>query len=366
MRKLALILALALFMTLLCSCDIGDVSEIEDIGSIIGIGSLSYTPLKDKFELVDHSQRLPLYYYSYGGDYQFDRFLSRGGADSTASLVIRLMDLFPDVRLDMGNLGYGCSAFSARDKGGDWVMGRNFDMTASESGTCLLVHTAPRGGYESLSMVNLGFIGISGKVDSPIDNPSSPLHIAPYLPLDGINEKGVSICVLQLNYDPIDARTLGVKLTPTTIIRNVLDHAYSLESALDIFRKADLKTEGYAYHFMIADASGKSAVVEYVDNRLEIIYKTGDVLACANQFISARGRSFYKVREGNESDARVNAIDSAIRSGKFDLKGDKGMDALLAARVTNTRWSILYNLSKREMTLCLAGDAQKQFTYTLD
>ena len=115
MRKLALILALALFMTLLCSCDIGDVSEIEDIGSIIGIGSLSYTPLKDKFELVDHSQRLPLYYYSYGGDYQFDSFLSRGGADSTASLVIRLMDLFPDVRLDMGNLGYGCSAFSARD-----------------------------------------------------------------------------------------------------------------------------------------------------------------------------------------------------------------------------------------------------------
>ena len=75
MRKLALILALALFMTLLCSCDIGDVSEIEDIGSIIGIGSLSYTPLKDKFELVDHSQRLPLYYYSYGGDYHFDSFL---------------------------------------------------------------------------------------------------------------------------------------------------------------------------------------------------------------------------------------------------------------------------------------------------
>ena len=366
MRKLALILALALTLSMLCGCGTLDTDRIEDIGSIIGIGKLGQTVLQEKFELVDDSHRLPLYYYSYGGDYQFDKFLDRGGADSTATLVLRLMDIFPEVKLDISKLGYGCSSFAAREKDGNWVMGRNFDMTATESGTCLLVRTAPKGGYESLSMVNLGFIGISGKVDSPVDDPASPLRIVPYLPLDGINEKGVSICVLQLNYDPIDSNRLGVKLTPTTIIRNVLDHAYNLESALDIFRKADLKTEGYAYHFMIADASGKSAVVEYVDDRLEIVYKTEDVLTCANQFISRKGRSFYGVREGNESDIRVNAIENAIRDSKFDLKDEKGLEALMAARVANTRWSILYDLTDRKMTVCLAGDETQYFTYSLD
>ena len=53
-------------------------------------------------------------------------------------------------------------------------------------------YTRPKTGYASMSMVNLSFLGFS-----PTDHPQ-PLNsfkalAAPYVPMDGVNEKGLAI-----------------------------------------------------------------------------------------------------------------------------------------------------------------------------
>lgn len=55
----------------------------------------------------------------------------------------------------------------------------------------LFVRTAPEDGYRSISMVNLSYIGF-GEDKLPTSLLDSLLTLAaPYVPLDGLNEKGL-------------------------------------------------------------------------------------------------------------------------------------------------------------------------------
>ena len=320
---------------------------------------------EESFTLLDDSGTYSLYYYHYTRDYKFDDFLRQGGAENTEELVSYCLEVFPDMELNLASLGYGCSSYCAVDPDGEVYFGRNFDMDPSHTGAYMVVHTAPKGGYESYSTVNLGFLGIRDPED-PVDDDTSALLLAPYIPLDGINSKGVAICVLQLNTAPISAEGGKVSLTPTTIIRNVLDNAADLDEALEIFEEASLYTEGYAYHFMIADAKGNCAVVEYVDNEMVVTYMDEEPLACANAHISEEGREFYRVYDGNESDRRVEAILKGLAGTDSDWDTDSAMEALLKARVGSTRWSIVYELTGCEKHMIVNRNEEEVYSFDFE
>lgn len=307
---------------------------------------------KESFTILDDNGTYPLYYYNYTRDYEFDDFLRQGGAADTAGLVSYGLEVFPDMELDLSSLGYGCSSYCAVDSDGEVYFGRNFDMSPAYTGAYMVVHTSPKGGYESYSTVNLGFLGIRDPED-PVGDETSALLLAPYIPLDGINSEGVAICVLQLNTAPICAEGGKVSMTPTTIIRNVLDNAADLDEALEIFENASFYTEGYAYHFMVADREGNCAVVEYVDNEMVVVYMDEEPLACANVHISEEGREFYRVYDNNESDRRVAAILGGLSE---DLDLEAAMEALSKAHVSGTRWSIVYELTDGELYMTVNRD----------
>ena len=317
---------------------------------------------EERFECLDDSGTYSLYYYDYTRDYEFDEFLRQGGASDTAELVSYCLEVFPDMELNLSALGYGCSSYCAADSDGEVYFGRNFDMDASHTGAYMVVHTTPKGGYESYSTVNLGFLGIRDPED-PVDDDTSALLLAPYIPLDGINSEGVAICVLQLNTAPISAEGGRVSMTPTTIIRNVLDNAADLDEALEIFEDANFYTEGYAYHFMIADAKGNCAVIEYVDNEMVVVCMDDEPLACANVHISEAGREFYRVYDNNESDRRVEAILGGLTE---DLDADSAMEALSKARVGSTRWSIIYELTDCELHMTVNRNGKEVYSFDFD
>ena len=320
---------------------------------------------EESFTLLDDSGTYSLYYYDYTRDYKFDDFLRQGGVSDTAELVSYCLEVFPDMELNLSSVGYGCSSFCAVDSDGEVYFGRNFDMDSRNTGAYMVVHTDPKGGYESYSTVNLGFLGIRDPED-PVDDDTSALLLAPYIPLDGINSRGVAICVLQLNTAPISAEGGKVSLTPTTIIRNVLDNAADLDEALEIFEEASLYTEGYAYHFMIADAEGNCAVVEYVDNEMVVTYMEDEPLACANAHISEDGREFYSVYDGNESDRRVEAILKGLAGTDSDWETDSAMEALLKARVGTTRWSIVYELTGCEKHMIVNRNEKEVYSFDFE
>ena len=357
-RAIALLLALMLLLSA-CGSD-SDRSRDDDDRQ-----TNREKPVEE-FRLLDDSGSNSLYYYNYTRDYKFNKFLRSGGAEDTEELVEHCLDIFPDMELDLNNLGYGCSSYCAVGKNGDVYFGRNFDNDARLIGDYMIVHTTPRQGYESYSTVSLGFLGVKDVVD-PVDDDTSPLLMAPYVPLDGINSEGLAICILQLNTKPVDG-DMGnkVDMTPTTIIRNVLDNAADLYEALEIFEDCNFYTEGYAYHFMIADADGNCAVVEYVDDEMVVVHMEDDLLVCANVHVSREGRKFYRVKDGNESDTRVNAITRGIEDADFKLNAKSAMEALAKAHVYTNRWSIVYNLTDGEMFMTVNRRLDPVYEFDFD
>ena len=79
------------------------------------------------------------------------------------------------------------------------------------------VRTAPEDGYRSISMVNLSYIAWGGKLPTSLLDSLLTLA-APYVPLDGLNEKGLAVGVLLIDTEPTDQQTDKPDITTTTAI----------------------------------------------------------------------------------------------------------------------------------------------------
>jgi hypothetical protein len=146
----------------------------------------------------------PMYQMTYQGDYGFDEFVKTGAesdADIEAFVTKRLLKGLP---VDLGITEAGCTAFAAKNEKGEVIYGRNFDFGFAPS---LQVYTKPDNGYASVSTVNLTFAGYSeDSLPDGLSFDSFLTLVAPYLPFDGMNEKGVVIALLavpeaDLEYD---------------------------------------------------------------------------------------------------------------------------------------------------------------------
>ena len=152
------------------------------------------------------------------------------------------------------------TATNAADSSSFAFMGRNYDFILDTS--ALLVECAPRGGYRSLALAALDNV----HADTPRANYKKRLAClgAPFICLDGVNEKGVSIAVLTLDSEPVNQQNNKRKITTSLAIRLVLDRAATTADAVELLRSYDmLATSGRDYHFFITDAQGTGCVVEW-------------------------------------------------------------------------------------------------------
>ncbi len=270
------------------------------VACLVG-GVVVFTLFGNELKTLDSIKKIdeyPLYTMDYAGDYGIDEFLEQGGASNDAELIDfvvgRLLKGLP-IEIELPNLA--CSTFNAETPSGDAIFGRNFDLEFSPG---MMVRTNPEDGYASLSMVNLAFIGY-GEDKLPDDLASSIVSLAaPFAPLDGVNEKGLAVGVLLIDTEATDQRTdrvdittnekglaVGVLLidteatdqrtdrvdiTTTTAIRMMLDRCATVDEAVALLGKCDMHASGgRSYHFQIADASGKTVVVEYIGDEMNVL-----------------------------------------------------------------------------------------------
>jgi predicted choloylglycine hydrolase len=142
-----------------------------------------------------------------------------------------------------------CSILSSRTRGGASLVGRNFDYG----------YNVPR--FFMLS-------NLSG-VYRTIGNTGWAWH---HWIMDGINEKGLFIGVAT-NEDPSQYARLGYQPYPDSPAVNahhmmsiVLDTCASVDEALALIGRMRIWFSDEFLHFMIADASGASAVAEFDEN----------------------------------------------------------------------------------------------------
>ena len=160
-----------------------------------------------------------------------------------------------------------CSSFTARTTDGDRLFARNYDF--DKTNTCVVFTDAGNGRHATVSTVDLQFLGIDQEKDVEGLMDKITCLAAPFAPLDGMNDAGVS-CGIYMTYQggdetiPTDVDTDKPDLTSTTMLRLILDYADSVEEAVELVKQYDMHdSANTSYHYMVADASGKSAILEW-------------------------------------------------------------------------------------------------------
>lgn len=286
-----------------------------------------------------------MYEMTYYGDYGFDEFLEVGAnndADIEAFVTRRLLKGLP---IDLGVTGDGCTAFVVKDENGNVLFGRNFDFTYAPS---LQLFTAPDNGYASVSTVNLAFAGYS-KDNLPEGSFFDRFLTlaAPFLPFDGMNEKGLAIALLAVPEAQAPYSFDKVTLNTTTTIRLVLDKAATIEEAIELLKQYNIYfSGGIECHYLIADASGHSVIVEYVDQELCVV-ETEAEYQIASNFIAYDG---LNIGEGFTEFERYDEVKNAIETNGGMLEVSQAVQLLAHVGVFDgdadkLQWSVLYNLT---------------------
>ena len=211
-----------------------------------------------------------VYTMKVSGGFYLDKFTEQGGVKSDAELIKFITDNITKGLIDMGisESNIGCSSFTAVSESGDRLFGRNYDF--DKTNTCIVFTEKTKDRHATISTVDLQFLGID--VNSDVNGLMDKITClaAPYAPLDGINDAGVS-CGIYMSYQggeetvATDQNTDKPDFTSTTLLRLILDYADSVEEAVEIAQSYDMHDSAKtSYHYMVADASGKSVILEWV------------------------------------------------------------------------------------------------------
>ena len=307
----------------------------------------------------------PFYTMTYYGDYGFDKFLEVGAKNDEELVNFALKNLLKGYDIHFKFSEVSCTCFTASTPEGERIFGRNFDFPYSPS---MLIKTYPDNGYASLAMVNLAFLGYD-KDKLPVGLSAIPTLIGPYLPFDGMNEKGLVIACMATRDEPQPEATGKIMLNTTTVMRLVLDKAATVDEAISILKNYDVYfSQGIVNHYLIADASGNSAVIEFAQGEMKVIPATGNSQVCTNFAL------FRNKKEGNGVE-RYLETEKVLTESQSILTQEEAMSLLDKINIRNylpssdytgdTQWSLIFNSQKLTIDVVINRNYEQVYTYSV-
>lgn len=330
--------------------------------------SLSSFQLKG-LESIKKIHHHPCYCMQYSGDYHFEDYMRQGA--KTIEGLLEFMEksfLFPPELMHL-NI-FGCTCFKIHNEQEEVLYGRNFDW--HKKTPALLLTTKPQNCYRSISMVDLGVLGY--KPGEVADSLWDRRHFlcAPYLPTDGMNEKGLAVAILTLPRFEPKTEESRPSLLCNTVLRLILDYASSvseIEKLLDYFSISTFfvpqRKMNLAFHLFVADASGDSAVVEFEEGSVKLVRSkepwqlvTNFNMIKFNEMGRVEGTGFSRYKKAHQFLSRVSGKLSNNDAMMLLKKCRNVTGSILfnAFGSAQTRWSILYNLSQKKAELVLEKD----------
>ncbi|MBR5700077.1 MAG: linear amide C-N hydrolase [Bacteroidales bacterium] len=159
---------------------------------------------------------------------------------------------------------FNCTSFQATkaDGNGFWY-GRNYDYFKNPT---MVTVSHPKKGYASIAVSDMSHFGYGlDKLPTSVAKKVNCLA-AIYAPVDGINEKGLCTSIMALPHQAACQESGQHKVGTTILMRLWLDRCATVTEALDLLSGLDVRhdaTVGSGYHYMVADATGDAAVVEF-------------------------------------------------------------------------------------------------------
>ena len=307
-----------------------------------------------------------LYYMEYKGDDGFDGLMAKGGFEKADDMVGYIIEFLskghykPEV--ETSKEPYGCSALTVKTPDGSVMMGRNFDFPSAIG---VIMHCIPDKGYETITTFNVEFYQF-GEEFKPEGFKNQYMCLAGlFVALDGINEKGLAIADLMAG-DSIEThqRTSKPDLTTTAAIPYMLKNAANVNEALKLLEGIDMHSDiGTAHHYAMADISGRSVVVEYVDNKMVVTESP----AVANHYLCEQ-----KLNVGlTEGDDRYDRLCQRFDQTQGVMSEKQLTDAIATVSqpqrkgFLGTAWTMVMDLSHPSVTYYSLRHFDKPFHFAL-
>jgi hypothetical protein len=228
---------------------------------------------------------------------------------------------------------WACTCFAALAGRDGPLFGRNFDWLNHQA---LLLFTDPPGGYASVSMVDVSYLGLSR--DPPSWAERARLLRAPYWAFDGMNEHGLTIGLMAVPHaeagrDP-GKRTIG----SLEAVRLMLDYARDVQEAAALLDDYNVDfAGGPPLHYLAADPSGRSAVFEFAAGELVVLPNEAPWQVATN-FVIAE-----EMPHGATSSCwRYNTAFAALQEAEGHVSGEGALALLAEVSQGNTMWSVVY------------------------
>ena len=263
---------------------------------------------------------------------------------------------------------WACSLFASQGGEDGRLFGRNFDWPHHPA---LLLFTDPPEAYASVSMVDLSFLFSPEDWDRLDDLPLdrlAPLLETPFWTFDGMNEQGLAIGMAAVAETGMPVDPQRRTISSLGFMREVLDHAASVDEALDILDAVNIDmTGGPCLHYLIADRAGASALIEFRDGETVVMPYEGTWAAATN----------YRL-------GWIPQEDRAGICGRFDIlterfEGTEGRASAVEAMNLlqdvhqshpdhpefGTQWSIVYGLETGAIQLVMEHRYDEMKTFEL-
>ena len=336
------------------------------VGLIVVAGASMYCMFRHQYAAAQSVKQVgdKMYTMTYEGDYGLDEFLEQGGASSSNEIAKFVCDhLFyglvtpPDVQSNE----FGCSFITVKDENGNVLTGRNFDWPDCKS-PIAIIHTYPEKGYASVSTACIFFLGFGDDWKPKEMADKMGLIAAVYAPLDGMNEKGLVISDLVAgDHMKTEQNTGRTNLTTTSSIRVLLDKAANVEEALKLLETVDMHSDiDYSHHLAISDATGRSVVVEWVDNKMLVVESP----ICTNHYLAESRMKDYSLYS-EDSHRRYDCM-KQMRDSLETMNSHDVVESIhRVASKEMTRWSVMFDSKALTATYYQYSDFNKPYSTTI-
>ncbi len=259
---------------------------------------------------------------------------------------------------------WACSLFAALGDPHDRLFGRNFDWRHSPA--LLLFSDRPAAGsYASVSMVDIAYLGFD---DRSVDLTTLALTErrglldAPSWPFDGMNEAGVAVGMAAV--PQADQRRDPGKPTIDSleVMREILDHASNVDEAVAVLKQYNLDWEGGPpLHYLVADRSGRAALVEFYGDQIVVLPNTGPWHAATNFTRSAvAGDAAGQCQRYDTLVGRLTDAGGALNPrAALDLLRD------VAQTESATQWSVVYDMSTGQVDVVMGRAYDRAHSFRL-
>jgi len=253
---------------------------------------------------------------------------------------------------------WGCTCFAALGMKNMRLFGRNFDW--HNHGIPLLLFTHPDDGFASFSVVNLEYFGYSrNNLPDAFENRINLLN-TPWLPFDGMNEKGVAIGMMAIPHAENPYDPLKNTINEIELIRLVLDYAESLSHAITLIQNFNIEILDPPVHYLIADSSGNSAIIEFVGERMVVIRNENLWQVSTNFIIS----EFNDPLDANCW--RFNSANMSLALTEGKATTESALSILQDISWYGTVWSVIYNMDSGFLHITVNRNFNDVYSYSIE